>query len=381
MKILHVGLGQCSNIGDQAITDCIEKIFDDQTVDYKFTRLNYYSSAVNNNVSESRSVTKSSVKSKLRAVKWLKALYEFVLPLLKWKYYWELYGKAKSSDKVLIGGGNILMDVDLLFPWHLLIITKVCRLAGSEPVLFLAGVGPLRTRLGRVFASSMSFMLAEAIVRDAKSKELLHGLNESLTVKVLPDPVFFADGLLSVSRREREIKGPFCVLVSVFPYGSSRVSSKGSSEDEKAYFELVLHLLAEIRKKVGDDIVVDFLVTDKERDFELAADFRRVLGCGEILVPNTSKGLLQTIRDYDFVLASRMHAAISAACMRVPFMALSWQDKFEGCFEVVGLNERVYSISRFERWCEVVDYESLLEQPRLNTMCNEFRCDVLGVIK
>lgn len=378
MKILHVGLGDCSNIGDQAITDCLSKLLNcSSDIEYDFYKLNYTSSNIQGR--EGGVPSSKGLKDRLRRIKWIKSIYELILPFVMWRYYLKLYALAKKNDRVLIGGGNVLMDVDLLFPWHLFIISIICKLAGSSSMLFVAGVGPLNTWSGRWLARRFAHNLSGAVVRDERSKKILLDFEPSMKVSVLPDPVFYGREILRISNHILDSKKTFKILVSVFPYGSGRVSHKESGNGEVLYLGVIQELLSELNSFLNVNPEVDILVTDSNRDYDIARKLSEKIN-GNILVPHSSELLLEMVADADFVIATRMHAAIAASTMGTPFMALSWQEKFSSCFDVVELKSRVFAIDKLvEGEGETgIDFEKLMTVPVINMDKKQYTDLLLG---
>ncbi|BBB28870.1 polysaccharide pyruvyl transferase family protein [Neptunomonas japonica] len=244
-RLLHVGLAECSNIGDQAITDCIRSMLSDMSdYEYKFFRINF-----NHATSKSDGVVeKNKIKEVLRSIRVIKILYDISLPVIKWRYYKSFYNEARKSEKILIGGGNLLMDIDFIFPLHLLILVLLSRLAGAEPAFFLAGIGPLNSKFGRFLAKRIALRLKFSIVRDELSKSILEKYNPKLKVSVLPDPVFFAEELLKSAKKNNKTD-KYRVLISVFPYGSKRVSHNKSDSDSDFYYSFVADIVNYFKNK------------------------------------------------------------------------------------------------------------------------------------
>lgn len=354
IRILHVGLSGCSNIGDQAITDCLADIFDrSDELKYSFWPLNYNVQANLND--ESLPSKKRRIMSFFREIRFVKYVYEIILPALKWKYYWGFYKAAKNNDKVVIGGGNIVMDIDILFPLHLLILSVLSHLAGAKCGILVAGVGPLNTRAGKFLCGAFIRKLDFIIVRDQKSMEVAYEFAMGTPIKVLPDPVFYAKDILYA---DLECFAGKKVLMSVFPYGDSRVSHKSNPDHYKLYLSLMCAYYDKMVSLGYSNFSI--LVTDKARDFDVANDLSKMRGFSEILAPNTVGELSSSIANASFLVATRMHPAIIAASFNTPFIALAWQDKVIECLGVMDLGNHVSDIRFLNEFTKPAPLKELL---------------------
>lgn len=362
IKILHVGLNDCSNIGDQAITDCLADIFKrSDKLEYSFWQLNYRTQSTENG--EFQSSRKGRIISLFREVRLVKYAYEIILPVFKWKYYWGFYKAARNNDKVVIGGGNIVMDIDILFPLHLFILSIITHIAGAKCGLLVAGVGPLDTTAGKLLCGAFIRRLDFIIVRDEKSKKIAYNFAMGTPIKVLPDPVFYVKDLLDVDLEHRAGNK---VLMSVFPYGCSRVSHNSSSDNHQLYLSLMCTYYDQMVALGYKDISI--LVTDKARDQSVANDLLGMRNFSEILIPRTVKELNSSIASAGFLIATRMHPAIIAASFNTPFIALAWQDKVIECLKVMNLGNNVSDIRVLDELNKPATLKGLLTNTAKNKL-------------
>lgn len=94
-----------------------------------------------------------------------------------------------ESDVLISGGGSLLQDITSLKSLiYYLVIILTALLLNKKVVIFAQGFTPFRTKIGK-FLTRFVLKYCELIyVRDAKSQEILKGLN--LESKLLSDPVF-----------------------------------------------------------------------------------------------------------------------------------------------------------------------------------------------
>lgn len=332
-NVLHIGLDNTPNIGDQAITEVLGEIFkSDSSIDYILFPLNYskYTEA-------SKSGKSFSLKSRIRKIKWVKFCYELIVPFVRYKYYIELYKKLEGQDVIVIGGGNIVMDIDILFPLHLFIISKLARIRKVKCGLLVVGVGPVETKVGTFICKHFLKNCDFAILRDEKSNKLVNTLQPKLVTHVLPDPVFLRSKTLEIITPNTTK-----ALICVFPYGDSRVSRIENVSAANGYIQLICQLYDQIYSAGFTNISI--LVSDRERDVAIAQKLNVHRDFHAIEIPKSVINLEHVIQNAGFVLSTRMHPAIIAAKLDVPFHCLAWQDKVIECFKVVDLLHKVTDI-------------------------------------
>ena len=100
-----------------------------------------------------------------------------------------LFSVLRRSETLLLGGGGLFQDASSIkSPVYYWSVVKIARLCGASVWMTGQSVGPLSSRLSRLFAKSAYSSCAACSVRDTKSKELLASwrINAFLT----PDLVF-----------------------------------------------------------------------------------------------------------------------------------------------------------------------------------------------
>lgn len=105
-----------------------------------------------------------------------------------------LYKEIESSDLLVLGAGNFLVDytIDILKGpvSRFLVLSLMAKMSGTPIFWFGMSVGPLMTKMGRDMTRLAANLATLITVRDEKSIEELQRLGVDRDVFVLPDAVF-----------------------------------------------------------------------------------------------------------------------------------------------------------------------------------------------
>ena len=232
-------------------------------------------------------------------------------------------------DLLVISGGGQLDDSwggPWRHPFALLRWCTVARLAGTPVVFLSVGAGPVTHRLSRGF---FRWALARAwyrSFRDEESRALVRSLGLA-DGPVVPD---LAYGLSP--------SGPAhptgVVGVSPMPLFDPRAWPERDADAYHAYLAglagLVDRLLAAGRR-------VELFATNVRMDRAVLDDLRQLLG-GRVSEARigTVADVLDRLAGYDYVVASRYHAALLAQTVGTPVVALSYHPKVRALMAAAG---------------------------------------------
>ena len=262
----------------------------------------------------------------------------------KWRPHYRT--GVKPCDAVVIGGGNLLADLDLNFPTKLaLALDEAAR--RDLPVAFY-GVGCAarwsdtgRHMLARVLARTD---LKAVFVRDDASRinwNRLFGHALHVPAELVRDPGLLASETyraarpISVGRRV----GLGIMSDTAVRYHSDVVLRPGELAD---WYVAVASALCQ-----DGASVVAFTNGSPEDKAMLAAIAERLEAAAPSVTfaePRTPAELCETIAGLDRLIAFRMHAIIVAYSYGVPALALRWDPKLDAFMASVGLSEQVVAI-------------------------------------
>ncbi|WP_395393876.1 polysaccharide pyruvyl transferase family protein [Novosphingobium sp. BL-8A] len=263
-----------------------------------------------------------------------------------WRPHYE--AALDGADAVVIGGGNLLADLDLNFPTKLALVTDAAARRGLPVFIYGCGVSPRWSKAGRRLLARMlnSGALHGVFVRDEASRQAWDGLSGAragLPAQVVRDPGllaaerygippvakpspqatvglnitdpvalrYHADDALPAPAQERWYLD--CARGLLDAGHSLTVFTNGSPEDRACLARLrpAIEAMAAARNGAGPAVF-----------FPEAAD------------PAMLARLIGSLRG---LVAFRMHAVIAAYSCGVPFLALAWDGKLAAFLRSVSL--------------------------------------------
>ena len=106
----------------------------------------------------------------------------------------EVTTAMKKSDLVIFGGGSLLQDAtsfrSLLY---YLSIINLAHIYKKPVIVYANGIGPIRSRLGRVLTKRALETVEAITVRDAESRDELIEMGVTKDIEVTADPAFLLE--------------------------------------------------------------------------------------------------------------------------------------------------------------------------------------------
>ena len=275
----------------------------------------------------------------------------FVLIFFSIKYFRTgkryLYRKISGRDQLLIGGGQLISDVDLNFPLKLYFLIKVAERFDVETRVVSVGVANKWSWLGKLMIKRVlkSRVVANISVRDELSKHNLREYFGIQNVHVLPDPA-----LMSSLVGEYKCAGLVKSNTTVLGLGVANVEGLNYSSDiANSYGDNDAKYIASIVRKSNEVGVSVSLFTNgaSEDEAYLHENVIPLLDSERLIYSCLSRsevpgGLVKNIRQFDFVIAYRLHANILAISFNIPSFAVGWDSKVVSFFEAQGRDGFVY---------------------------------------
>lgn len=279
---------------------------------------------------------------------------------------------AAVADQILIAGGGLFQDDDsrAKMPYwaaRILLLKSVNpRIAGHS-----IGAGPLRSPEGRAAAALACAALTSVSVRDRFARDVLASC-VARPVEIVPDPAFMLEPaprqastellrhldlrpdrpMIAVAlRRWYHDRGGFV------PNAFKARAGLPVARDEQRYGRL-LDVLGDALRQLAARLEASVLLLPSynvghEADDAACAALARRLGDVQVRMARIMEpGLYKAVLGHaSLVLSSRMHPLILAAGMGVPLVGLSYNDKFGGMFDQLGIPARSLPLDEFPaRW-------------------------------
>lgn len=250
------------------------------------------------------------------------------------------------SDALVFGGGSTMADVNKARMNGLRFKHHICRLAKLKriPVIFYAlGLGPLVTQKGKVLAQSMLNMADLVEVRDSVSYDLCKKLNISSPVVRGFDPAVLIAKQFTALFAQKERSDSDIPRI-----GISLSKSSGTVANQETQQRLkIKHIVAAIRNiavskpvriagiemcghhRLGDGELIKRLLSELEDVCEVELISYR---------PDPVDMMRQFVR-LNGVISERLHAAIYAYALGIPFAVVPYHSKCVAFAEDVGVPE------------------------------------------
>lgn len=383
MKYVIAAVPYSDNLGDGVIADCL--------VDF-INRKNANDVVSLCDISYRKEVTTFKNKDTkmglfLRLPRFIRQL--VVVLFFTYKYYRQGRGyldeKLKDCDELLIGGGQLVSDVDLNFPLKLFFLIKYAEKYNIKTSIVSVGVASRwnwlsRSLMKRVLSSSVITKIA---VRDEFSKKNLTDQFGLKNIEILPDPAL----MCSVFSKDK--------LGGLHKFSNKKVLGLGIADIEG------LNYSSDIENNTNDnsiEYVCSIVEKTNANNYEVylftngAAEDERFLH--EYVIPmlklkkvafnvlprcSSSTELVNFIKKLDLLVAYRLHANIIACSFNIPYFAVGWDNKVLSFFRLQDRESCVFnSLKEMSESFDMVINSSYME-PELSAESVEKKySDFLG---
>lgn len=237
--------------------------------------------------------------------------------------------QLEGCDALLLGGGQLIDDMGMLFPPRLAALADVAHRMGMPVAIAGCGVGQQWTALGRrLLDRRLGRVLRSILVRDeASATSLAQTFPQWPTAATAPDPAVWAGRLLGLA------VGP--TRRTTIGLGIARLDGLDDEGSLTWWRQLVRHL-ADSGRRCG-------MFTNGAPEDE--ALLRRLDGLtGAAPRPRSPAALVSTIAGYGCLASPRLHAAITGFSLGIPALSLSPHGKVRGFWDMVGVPGRAIGV-------------------------------------
>jgi polysaccharide pyruvyl transferase WcaK-like protein len=278
---------------------------------------------------------------------WAMALKVLPQPMVAVLWWWVNWKKRRDdfytqvlqgADALVIGGGNLLIDNQLDFPFKVYGVATCARRMDIPVFYYGCGVGQRWSWIATVLLRK-SLLEAEAIaVRDQTSYERLMQRVPKMADKfsvVWDVAVCCAEAYDAVpSRSSAGIGLGICA-----PQVLAR-HVQGSAD----YFqsETLLAFWIDVAKLISPSYDIQLFTNGSKVDQGFAEKVQEhLISVGipvqpKVAIPQSGEDLVNIIRNFQGVLAFRLHACIVSYSLGLPTVGLKWDTKVESFFEKCG---------------------------------------------
>jgi len=270
-----------------------------------------------------------------------------VLIALALRYWQRAASDIRSVDLMIIGGGNLVMDLYPRWPIYPLMYAVVARLVGTPVVFYGVGAGPIRTLRGRLYLACACRLARLLTFRDQESLDLVR---KKLCVPERKT-VLAADPALHLQAPSKKMEDMTTIGITLVPYFSPDYWPNADPKLYRRYScagTTMLRLLSE-----RDHTSLSLLATNYPHDMKTAREVARRAGLlhspNLLLVDEklSVADILDAIAACDIIVGTRLHSLVLAVAAGVPFVAISYQPKVASFARRCGMEEYLLDISDF----------------------------------
>lgn len=249
----------------------------------------------------------------------------------KFSSKWE--SQISNCDLILIGGGQLLMDNDLVFPLKINELVKISKAFGKNIIFYGCGVGNQWSCYGHhLLQKFLQVKNVKGIfLRDKKSIETLKALlpERSIPFRLTADPAIFSREAFVISRT---LDSSTIGLGIAAPKVLKTRCLKSQKFFETKFIKSFWMQLATLLHEQGIKFV--FFTNGSTEDYEFAKTIVSELASSNRNIPShllpralEPITLVRQIAGFRVVIAHRLHANIIAYSLGIPSIGLSWDDK------------------------------------------------------
>ncbi|MBT0667179.1 polysaccharide pyruvyl transferase family protein [Novosphingobium profundi] len=249
-----------------------------------------------------------------------------------------------NAQAIVIGGGNLLADMDLNFPTKIALAMKVAQARALPIFIYGVGASPGWSPRGRALLhEALSSGLVRGVwVRDRRSQAIWHELAGEafgLEAGLVRDPGLLAAARYGLRKRPLRVDGQ-ARLVGLNIMSALAASYHGGAPMREP--KLDDWYLALARKLLDAGCQLEIFSNGSPEDRAAVKRIQPYLRedelAGRVVFPeiSTPEDIARCCARLDGLVAYRMHAIIAAYSCSVPFLALAWDRKLTSFVESVG---------------------------------------------
>lgn len=261
-----------------------------------------------------------------------------------------MFNDILKADKIIIGGGNMLMDKDKTWPLRINEIVNFSNKNDIKVNIVYVGVGPIKNEYTKLLYKNIFKKVDKLIVRDNNSKRLLIPLTGSKSVEVGYDPALYYDEKL-YNQRAKLLKNNDKPVVGLNVLGQECFKS---STQNLNYLKEMEILIEKLNKDSYKEIVI---FSTAMNDYENIKNLMLKIKNKNVIryEVNTYTDIARLYSRLNFLIGSRMHSLIFAQSHFLPYMAFSWQDKVDSYAEMINLNIKVIDVKKISKNVDLIE--------------------------
>ncbi len=354
MKIALVSFFISDNLGDLAISSAIVDMLKNKDKNIEIYKYDF-SKVMSINQEKGRedraskkSINKSSMMFFEKLICKIKSKVNQWGLSLNWR---RLKNDLKDSDMMIIGGGNMIMD---LVPGWPILFARFCKIANSTNTpyhIIYVGVGPINNKKSELIYKR-AFETAEYVsVRGPLSKNNAKNFSNNIIETI--DPVFGLE-LDLLNHRIKQITSQKSKTINVGVCVLGKVCFK-TTEEHLLYLERVMEIIIKTQEALNKHLMIHVFSTDhKDYDAvnEISGNLSEIKTTHNLITHEISNihemsDLIEFYKKLDFLIGGRMHSLIFSQMCLLPYIGIEWQEKLVEFSKITSNEKSIYSFENF----------------------------------
>ena len=278
----------------------------------------------------------------------------------------------QESDGLIIGGGNLLMDLFPNWPIRPYSIEREFHRANKPVVLAGVGAFPIRTWCGKFLLWRLAGSASQVWVRDRRTEAFLNG---QWRIPAIYHPDFaFSFPLQKEPPHREENRNDGFIAVNIAPvYGQNWPYQEPKKYEQ--FIDGVAQALFQYAQR-HESALFSFFDTNYPTDRPATLDLIDRLTKMGILRARiiyadrrlSAEEIARSTVNVSLTLVTRLHAGILALRLGSPLLAIAYQPKVNDVLESVGLSKSIVGIDRVDTLSERIrEVERVPESFRLSS--------------
>lgn len=251
--------------------------------------------------------------------------------------------KIKDSDILVIGGGNMIFDLEKysFSSKRFRTFVMMAKKYNKKVFAISLGIGPFQTVKQEKDAIKALEMCDYITFRDEASFEIFKRHNQTHNdVYVSIDPVFL------LQRKTKEVSEDKVIALNI-------INNKLMKESEKSYKNLInqyAKLADNLVENLGKKVV---LFSTEIADYDAVFDVSKLVKNNkliEVIKINTVEELFRLYSNVIVLVGTRMHSMIVAHSQEIPVVGLSWQKKVDEMFDIIEANDSLFKYDEISKY-------------------------------
>lgn len=324
IRICFLGLYKESNLGDTVITQCTEKLYE-QNFRKSLIVTRLYLNKAEEDAEKNWFILKiNSLIYHLTPQRIYKKFHEREVKLLSTLYFKR---NIRNCDAVVVNGGGLIKYTTQFFGLSLNSLLNCCKIKKVPVILNAVGVEGYEERNNKCQYLKKTLHIPSLIyisTRDDINTLRIKYFDDILQIPVraVSDSAVWASEIYGVKKRdESNIIGLGIAWFDIFSSHGYKVTGKETA----LLYETIAQLLIERGYKV--QLFTNGYERDNDAAHEIYSKLKRKGIDVTMEVPNNDVELIEIISKYKSIIATRLHSCIIAYSLNIPALGLVWNPK------------------------------------------------------